>query len=76
MAFTKPVVDRRKWALGYLRGRIRGFARGNISLAMVQGASLLALRCGVSEAEINEVLERANLVWDPVSQLIIRAFGS
>ena len=37
-----------KWALGYLRGRITGYRRGNVPLASVATAAKLARESDVS----------------------------
>ena len=55
--------DRRKWSLGYLRGEVGGFAKGQVNLAAVQGAARMAIVCGVTDTEVASLLGRVNLIW-------------
>jgi len=57
----------RRWALGYLGGRARGFRRGSVSMAAVVGAIKVAQSHGVQDDEISSVLGEFDLSWDPVN---------
>ena len=58
---TGDTFTRRKWALGYVAGRARGYQRGSVSLPMVAGAVELAFRYGVEGARIAAVINEFGL---------------
>ena len=57
-----------KWALGYLRGRITGYRRGNVPLASVATAAKLARESNVPQADILALLLAAGLTYDTATQ--------
>jgi hypothetical protein len=48
-----------KWALGYLQGRSRAFARGSVPVAALIAAIRLAERHGASSDQIASALQEA-----------------
>lgn len=63
-------VPPERWALGYLRGRVRGYRRGSVTLQAVSGAVETARWRGVSDDAINSVLQASGLSIDPVKGLV------
>jgi hypothetical protein len=61
---ASPRHLRPKWALGFLRGYVRAYLRGNIKLRNVAGAVRLALSHDVSTTDVHAALADANLTWD------------
>jgi hypothetical protein len=60
------------WALAYLRGRAVAFNRGTVTQANVHGGIRLAVRCGASVEEAQQVLADHRLAWDPERRTITR----
>lgn len=68
---TKDYVDRpmdvgltAKWALGYLNGIAKAYARGKVSPRMVTTVLGKAVQCNASPRDIADVLRESRLVWD------------
>jgi len=57
-------MQSRMWALGYLRGRITGYHRGNLSLATVSSAVRVAREYKADDADILALLHAGGLVFD------------
>ena len=55
---ASETIDMRKWAAAYLTGRIRGYARHNLTLRSVETAVALALRYGVPSGAVNDALHQ------------------
>jgi hypothetical protein len=60
------------WALAYLRGRAIAFNRGTVTQANVHGGIRLAVRCGASIEEAQNVLASHGLAWDRERHRIMR----
>jgi hypothetical protein len=58
-----------KWALGYLIGRARAFRSGNLPLQSVSGAARVAVRHGLSTADLNAHLAQWRLRCDPEGRI-------
>jgi len=61
----------KSWALGNLRGRAGGYRRGTLSLAGVSGAIRVALGWDVTLHEIQAVIDKYQLQWDPAADRTI-----
>ena len=59
-----PRHPRPKWALGFLRGYVRAYRRGNVKLAHVTGAVRSAVWHHVSAADVQAALAEGDLTWD------------
>jgi hypothetical protein len=57
-------VQSPKWALGYLRGRIKGYRKGNVPRASVLTAIEMAQDYKVPTADIIALLQAAGLAYD------------
>jgi hypothetical protein len=62
-----PSAERVKWALAYVAGRLRGYARGSITLPNAAGAVAFALQAGAPVASVTRVLEEFGLRLDLTS---------
>jgi hypothetical protein len=57
-------VQSPKWALGYLRGRIKGYRKGNVPRASVLTAIEMAQDFKVPTADIIALVQAAGLAYD------------
>jgi len=57
-------MDRRKFGLGFLKGRADSFRRGLLTIAHVEGAANMAARYGVADHDIAAMLIVYGLAWD------------
>ena len=61
-----------EWALGYLRGRAKGFAKGNLTITHVLGAARRAFALGATPKDIAAVLETYELSFDLERDVVIQ----
>jgi hypothetical protein len=63
IGYDNPVQSL-KWALGYLRGRVKGYRKGHLPLASVSTAVQMAQDSKVPTADILALLQAAGLAYD------------
>jgi len=58
------------WALSYLRGHMKGYKRGSVSLRQLAAAVRVALERNVSLDDIRIVLAIVGLQWNSAGQVL------
>ena len=58
-----PLLDQKRYALGFLKGRAEGFRRGLLTIANVEGGAKMAARYGATDGEIGGLLSEYGLEW-------------
>jgi hypothetical protein len=59
-----------RWALGYLRGQMKGYKRGSVHLRQLAAAVRVSLERNVSLDDIRVVLAIVGLQWDPTGKML------
>jgi len=64
-------VQSKKWALGYLRGRVKAYGKGNVTPTAVTAAARIARDGDVPAVDIAALLHAAGLGFDDTTHQVI-----